>query len=345
MTKKLLIVLFILVFSIQGTILTAEVSKKALKFVTKAEKAIQSKDLAKAYENYKKAIEIEPEYAEPYYGIARLMVGQRQFEEAIKNLDKALEFQPEFPKASELLAKIYFNFGQQHNRNQELGEANEYYGKVIAVPGAAAAAKDVYAKSTYQIGLNAYTLQNYEESNKTLLDFTKIEGVDTEYAELYRTAIYVIGINLTQLKKNDESNEYLLKYLELDKAAPNTQLAPIANFLLGSNNFMKLEQEVEVIKNDKDKDKKKRIAEITRKYEADILPFLLKAIEMKDDLEPAVMTLGNFYYFSNNLEKTRETYETLVSKFPGSPDVVMYKSFLEDIKKEIEKENNTNKKK
>ena len=345
MTKKLLIVLFILVFSIQGTILTAEVSKKALKQVTKAEKAIQKKDLAKAFEHYKKAIEIAPEYAEPYYGIARLMVGQRQYEEAIKNLNKALENQPEFPKASELLVKIYFNYGQQHQRSQELGKANEYYQKAIDVPAALTAAKDVYAKSIYQIGLNAYTLQNFEESNKKLIDFTKIEGIDTELAEFYKTAIYVVGINLTQMKKNDESTEYLLKYLELDKAAPNPQLAPIANFLVGSNNFQKLENDVEKIKKDKEKEKKKRIAELTKKHEAQVLPYLLKAIELKGDLEPAFMTLGNFYYYSNNMEKTKEVYESLISKFPGSPDIAMYKSFLEDINKEIEKAKKTKKKK
>ncbi len=345
MTKKLLIVLFILVFSIQGAILTAEVSKKALKQVTKAEKAIQKKDLAKAYDHYKKAIEIEPEYAEPYFGIARLLVGKRQFDAAIKQLDKALEYQPEFPKASELLAKIYFNFGQQHNRNQELGKANENYRKVIAVPGAATATKAVYSKATYQIGLNLYTLQNFEESNKMLKKFTKIEGVDTEFTELYKTAIYVIGVNLTQMKRNDESNEYLLKYIELDKAAPNAQLAPIANFLVGSNNFMKLEKEVEKIKSDKDKEKKKRIAELTKKHEEKILPYLLSAIELKGDLEPALMTLGNFYYYCDNLEKTKETYESLTTKFPGSPDIAMYKSFLEDINIEIEKEKKTKKKK
>jgi tetratricopeptide (TPR) repeat protein len=345
MTKKLLIVLFILVFSIQGTILTAEVSKKALKQVTKAEKAIQKKDLKKAYEHYKKAIEIAPEYAEPYFGIARLMVGQRQYEEAIKNLGKALENQPEFPKASELLAKIYFNYGQQHQRNQEMGKANANFLKVTEVPGALAAAKDVYAKAVYQIGLNEYTLQNFEESNKKLIDFTKIEGVDTEMADLYKTAIYVVGINLTQLKKNDESTGYLLKYIELDKAAPNTQLAPIANFLVGSNNFQKLEKDVEKIKSDKAKEKKKRIAELTKKHEAKVLPYLLKAVELKGDLEPAFMTLGNYYYYCNNLEKTKETYESLVSKFPGSPDLAMYKSFLEDINKEIEKAKKTKKKK
>jgi tetratricopeptide (TPR) repeat protein len=149
-------------------------------------------------------------------------------------------------------------------------------------------------------------------------------------------SLYLLGVVNSQLKEFQISTEYLLKYLELTMANPSDPFAPIANFLIGSNNFELLEKEVAPIKSDKEeKQKATKIAALAKKHE-NIHAYLEKAIQLKPDLEPAYMQLGNYYYYCQDLEKAIRTYQALIEKFPTSPDTESYKKFLEGIEKQKE---------
>jgi tetratricopeptide (TPR) repeat protein len=153
-------------------------------------------------------------------------------------------------------------------------------------------------------------------------------------------SLYLLGVINNQLKEFPTSTQYLLKYLELTVANPSDPFAPIANFLIGSNNFQLLEKEVAPIKNDpEEKQKATKIAAVAKKHE-NIQSYLAKAIQLKPELEPAYMQLGNYYYYCQDLEKAIRTYKTLIEKFTASPDIASYKKFLQGIekqKKQLEK--------
>jgi len=55
----------------------------------------KTQNVAKAEESYLKSIENDPEFAQPYWGLAKIMLLQNNVEGAIKLLDKALENDPD----------------------------------------------------------------------------------------------------------------------------------------------------------------------------------------------------------------------------------------------------------
>ncbi len=78
--------------------------------------ALQSGDsflFSRSFEYYKKAIELDPEYAAPYYGLGNAYKKARNLEGAIYCWEKALEVDPNFSKALFALATSYLNTGDK----------------------------------------------------------------------------------------------------------------------------------------------------------------------------------------------------------------------------------------
>jgi len=341
MKKTWLIALVILALAGQGMMAAAgeatAPSKKAVKLIKKAEKAIKDKDFVKAGEFYQKVIETEPDCAEAYFGMGRLQLAQNQYEAGEKSLAKALELAPDHTGAAKLMARLYFSQAQQLQQQRKVDEANQLYAKLIALPKIVEVDRPHLAQSLYQLGVNLYTQKKFKESTETLKKFQQVPMVQTEYAPLFPASHYIIGLNLSQSKDFNSSNEYLAKYIEIRKDAKEDQLLPLAYFVLASNSFQGLDAEAAPIKADKKaKDRKEKLAELAAKYRKAIVPNLEKAIELKSDLEPAYVTLGNFYYYAKDLENTVSTYEKMIALFPNSPDKSRYESFLSDVKQEIE---------
>ncbi|MDH4270376.1 MAG: sulfatase-like hydrolase/transferase [Candidatus Aminicenantes bacterium] len=77
---------------------------------------LQSKDASlysRCFEYYRKAIELDPEYAAPYYGLGHAYRQQGNMEGAISCWGKALEADPHFTQAHLDLAMAYFNTGDK----------------------------------------------------------------------------------------------------------------------------------------------------------------------------------------------------------------------------------------
>jgi tetratricopeptide (TPR) repeat protein len=139
----------------------------------------------------------------------------------------------------------------------------------------------------------------------------------------------MVGLNAEFANEIQTSTQYLTRFLEEAKdSSEHAQFMPLANFLLGSGHMTLLKEEVKKMADSKDKIKK--IAELA-KSQSQIETYLTRAIELKPDLEPAYMNLGNYYYYCNDLEKTITTYKTLIEKFPNSPDIDQYNNFLKEI--------------
>ncbi|MDI6777747.1 MAG: tetratricopeptide repeat protein [Patescibacteria group bacterium] len=66
----------------------------------------------KAIEEFKKAIEINPDYADAYHNLAHTYSQIGQVEEAMKNYQRALEINPSLWQSYQNMAEVYFNAGQ-----------------------------------------------------------------------------------------------------------------------------------------------------------------------------------------------------------------------------------------
>jgi len=340
MKKTLLIALIVLTFAGQTMLATAgeaaPPSKQALKLMKKAEKAIKSKEFDKAADFYQQVIKMDTGYAEAYFALGRLQLAQNQIDPGEENLKKALELDPDHTEAVKLMARLLFSKGQQFQQQRNVEEANQCFRQLIELQNIAELDRTRLGQSLYQLGVNLYTRKKFAESTEFLKKFQQLPMAQTEFAPIFPASNYIIGLNYSQQKEYEAGNEYLSNYIDARQDAENDQLLPLAHFVIASNNFQVMEAETAPIRKDKEaKDLKEKLAAVAVKFQDTILPHLEKAIELKADLEPAYVTLGNYYYYLNNQEKTVETYEKMISLFPDSSDKAKYEKFLEDVKKEI----------
>jgi tetratricopeptide (TPR) repeat protein len=92
--------------------------------------AYRAKDeVDKAMESYKKAIEINPNFAEAYLGVGAVYFAIGQINEAIKSFKKAIEINPSHMAA-------YFNLAAIYKYNGQIDEAIASYEKTVEInPG------------------------------------------------------------------------------------------------------------------------------------------------------------------------------------------------------------------
>lgn len=377
MKKKYGFIVLVIFLVSQFAIGATEVPKKAQKLVKKADEAFQKQKYDKALEAYNNAIQLAPEYADAYIGLGRLQLTQKNLPEAVKNLEKGVELDSENSEAKKLYADVLSQLGSQAFSQRQVNQSNSYFSKLIAIPGIDQLTPDIYQQSLFQLGTNYYMMRKNEESNKYYMKLLNVSGgvergdkklliqtkyqiganyaalrkykeavesftklleypeLQTDFYTLYLSALYMLGLNSNFTGDFQTTSQSLTKFLELAKdSSEHAQFLPLANLLLGSNQMTQLQKATEKI--EKGKDKIKEIAELA-KSKPEIETYLTKAIELNPGLEPAYMHLGNYYYYCNDLEKSIETYNQLIEKFPNSPDLDQYKRFLNDISKETKK--------
>ena len=376
MKKKCWFVVIVILLVSQLAVSAAEVPKKAVKLVKKGNEAFQNQEYDKSLEAYNKAIQLAPEFADAYFGLGRLQLTQKNLLEAVKNLEKAVELNPESAEGKKLYAGVLSQVGSQAFSQRQVNQSNSYFSKLIAIPGIDQLTPGIYQQSLFQLGTNYYMMRKNEESNKYYMKLLGLPGFEsgdkklliqtkyqiganyaalrkykeaaesfskfleypemkTEFNSLYISALYMLGLNSNFIGDIQTTTESLTKFLELAKdSSEHAQFLPLANLLLGSGQMTQLQKAAEKL--EKGKDKLEKIAEMA-KSKPEIETYLTKAIELNPGLEPAYMHLGNYYYYCNDVEKSIETYNQLIEKFPNSPDLNQYKRFLDDISKETKK--------
>lgn len=293
--------------------------------------------------NLEKAVKIDPNYTiaidlliKTIMGLGQEKANQRLLEESNKYYLKLLEVPGIETSAKDKLNQANFHIGINYSSLNNPAKANEYLPKVVEFPGLETIDKMMYIRALYQASLNYFSLTNYSEANKYFAKLLQVPDLKTQFLKIYSISLYLMGVVNNELKDYKTSNDYIAQYLDLVKENPSDPWAPLAIFLMGANNFEMLEKEVAPIKNDNnDKDKSAKIAALAKGY-TNIQPNLAKAIELKPDLEPAYMQLGNYYYYCQDLDNAIQTYKTLIEKFPTSQDIDSYKKFLEGVLKQKE---------
>lgn len=339
MSKRIFSFIIVVVFVVSCASLIAQekkeetVSKKAVRLMKKADKALESKEYDKAVEMYQKVIEMEPAYAPPHLKVGLILKEQKKYGEAASSLEKALQLQSQYPEAVNAIVETLYLLAQDMMAKKDLDKANELYLKIVGFSDVNEPGKHIQTQVYYQLGVNYYTLKKPAESNKYFTKFIETPGVETDYNATFIVANYILGVNYFQLKHYEQSNEYLMKFLELHKdKESHKQWVPLAHFLIGSNGFELLKKEV-------DKKEKTDIEGISKLAKGDniIVPHLSKAIELGLILEQIYLTLGNYYYYCRDVENAIKNYKLLIEKFPDSPDISSYSDFLEQLEKDKEK--------
>jgi len=296
----------------------------------KNDEAVQNLD--KAIGMDKDNLDLKKFYAQTLYNLGGQAAKQKNAQKSIEYFSKVAEL----PGMADIDAKMHrealYQIGFAYNTMKNLAKANEYFIKLVNIPDLATADKKLMIQTTYQVGINFYQLKKSKESNEYFIKLLSFPEFETESPTLYISTYYLTGLNATQLNDLENADKYLSKFIELAKnSEAHAQLLPLANFLLGSSKMNALKIEADKIRDDKEKNKKKRIADLALQHK-DIETYLNNAIQLNPTLEPAYMHLGNFYYYTDNLDKAVATYETLIEKFPQSQDLANYRVFYESIK-------------
>jgi len=150
--------------------------------------------LDQSIEAYKRALAIEPDYANAHYNMGVTLQEQGKLEEAIKAYDKALAIKPDY-------AQAYFNMGNVFKNQGKLEEAIEAYNKAQAI-------KPDYAEAYNNMGV---ALKDQGKPEEAIEIYKKILSIKPDNAEAYNN----MGIALQEKGKLEEAIEAYTKALSV----------------------------------------------------------------------------------------------------------------------------------
>ncbi len=341
MNKKHMILVIAIVFLIStfSGILSGEevkIPKKALKLEKQGDKATKAKELDKALELYKQAIEIYPDMDTVHYKIASIHAFKKNYKEAYDELNISLKINRDNINAKKALIDTTLKYGTSLLKKRNVDEANNLFIALSGLEGINELDNKLLIELDYRIGFNFFQMQKPEKSNEYLLKFLNEPTSAELFPNFYPTAHYLVGLNFSQAENIENSNKYLNSFIELTKANPENRYLSFAKYIVGMNNFNALKEKIEKIEKAKNRKNMeasdKKILELASS-EKGVEENLLFTIEKNPELENAYVLLGNFYYLKKDIDNSIKYYKLLIEKFPGSADIEVYKVFLKDIEK------------
>ncbi len=238
MRKKWYVLFVLILFVMQGALLTAvdNPPKPVTKLIEKAEKAFKKNEIDKAMESYNQALALAPEYGPIYLGIARIQSSQKKYDEAVVNLEKALQFDPESTTVKQFFANTLFNAGREASTQRDLNKANDYFTKLIGIPGISSQEPKYYLETLFQIGNNYSMLEKFAQANDYFKKLVEIPEIAIADPGLVLHVYYKMGINANQAQKFADSNTYLEKLLGFPNAQTNnSKVFTICHYMVGLN--------------------------------------------------------------------------------------------------------------
>lgn len=262
----------------------------------------------RAYQEYQKCREIEPNFAPASYKLAKLFETQKSWDLYLENLNEAIKRDPKFAPAYYEL--FYYSFDRG-----KYTEAEDYLNKYIASSDPSHANDYLYAQL-------CWVKKDYECA------ITKAEGVIADPALKNKAKVHKLLAD-TYLKKGDFTNA--LKNIELyfQKENPEDLIAPAykmkADILVGMNaapldiaNAYKQGADADTIYKSKIDLLNQGIGYFTERKMKDMEAVLReKLISVKK--EPTIndyFDLMKNYYDVDNNSKSRDIALTMAAKFP-----------------------------
>ncbi len=129
---------------------------------------VDKKNFNQALVNYKKSLEINPNYAEGHNNLGVAFYKLRKFNESIDSYQRAIKIKPNFSKA-------HNNLGLAYKELEKFTESINNYQKAIKInPG--------YAEAYNNLGV---TFKQLGELNESFNNYQKAIKINPEYAEAY----------------------------------------------------------------------------------------------------------------------------------------------------------------
>ena len=173
--------------------------------------------LDQAIFSYKKALNINPHYAEAYNNIGNVLQQKKSFKDAEKNYEKAIRAKPDY-------AEAYYNYAILLTHNNKPEKAIEKYNKAILY-------NKNYFQAYYNIGILKLKQNNFLDAQK---NFEKTININPDHYESYNS----LG-NL--FKKQNNFKKAILFY--------NKSLSIKPDYYMAYNNLGNVLQEEEDFQN------------------------------------------------------------------------------------------------
>jgi len=180
---------------LHGFIRIQDIHHKAYEAFYRGFSAADKGDFDKAIQNYDKAIELKPDYAEAYNNRGVAYGEKDDFDKAIQNYDKAIELKPDY-------AKAYNNRGVAYVEKRDFDKAIQNYDKAIEL-------KPDYAEAYYNRG-NVYSRK--DDFDKAIQNYDKAIELNPRLAEAY----YSRGIAYVEKRDFDKAIQDLTTTIELN---------------------------------------------------------------------------------------------------------------------------------
>jgi len=152
------------------------------------------KNFDKAVINYKKSIEINPDYAEGHNNLGSTLYKLGKFNEAIDSYQRAIKIKPNFTEA-------YNNLGLAFEDLGKFNEAIDSYQRAIKI-------NPEYAEAYNNLG-NVYDIN--EKVDEAILNYKKAIKINANFVEAYSN----LGHLLKEIGKVDEARNCANKILSL----------------------------------------------------------------------------------------------------------------------------------
>ena len=147
-------------------------------------------DLEAAIESYKQALKIKPDYAQAYSNMGIALKGKGDLNAAISSYKQALKIKPDY-------AEAYNNMGSALNDKGDLEAAIENYKQALKI-------KPDYAQAYNNMGI---ALKDKGDLEAAIESYKQALKIKSDYAEAYR--------NLSTMHRYKEHDEYFLKMQSL----------------------------------------------------------------------------------------------------------------------------------
>jgi len=298
-----------------------------------------------AQQNYEKALSLQPEliknigreYAATLMKLGSQAMSEGKLEKSNEYLLKILDI----PSMEAIDKKLYLNAiyiaGNVFSQMKQFEKAVSYFLKLIQLTENQPEFAEFYSNGYYTAGINLSRMQKYEEANPYLLKYIELNKSNVNAAQFVNIANYMLGINnyeLLNLKNEQIMAEPMSaeRKAKMDKLQQDKDKLNASNVATKAQEIAKIEDEMTLILNDDNKEKREKIAKAAQ--ETQVEPFLTSVIQNLPDLEDAYVRLGNYYYLCQSYEKAIEFYKNLIEKFPSSPYISSYKKFLDTMEKE-----------
>ena len=184
------------------------ISKEAMGEIAAAKEAVAGKNLDKAVKHFRKAIEIEPEFAEAHYNLGILLRQKGKVEVAKEHFLSAIEYQEDYPLA-------LFSLGEILHAQKKYARSNQYLIKYLE--NLEPEKNRTTALAHYMAGANYFNLRKADKAIPYLSQALELEPKINPNAYLFLANSYVFE------RDGENAIKCYRKFIELYPDAPNIQ--------------------------------------------------------------------------------------------------------------------------